>query len=84
MQLRFGQVARFGQSAAQVGLRVSIVWMQADSRAIVLNCFDESILRGKSICQIVMSIKIVWLRPKGSIQIWQSLANSSRGQERGS
>src|SRR6266571_488885 len=39
--LGFGEFAYFGQSAAQVGLRVSVVWMQADGGAIMLNRSEE-------------------------------------------
>src|SRR2546429_8044702 len=82
MQLGLRELARFGQSVTQVGLRVGVVRMQADSGAIVRNCLEELILRSKSTCQIVLRVKIVWLRPERGIQIWYGLADSPRGQER--
>ncbi len=54
VQLGLGELARLGQSAAQVGFCVGVVRMQADGGAIVLNRFEESILRDKSTCQIVV------------------------------
>src|SRR5256885_12616147 len=82
MQLGLGELARLGQSAAQVGFCVSVVRTQADGGAIVLNRFEESILRDKSTCQIVVRVKIVWLCTKRGMQIWYGLADSPRGQGR--
>ncbi len=48
----------------------------------MLNCLEELILRSKSTCQIVVRVKIVWLRPERGIQIWYGLADATRGQER--
>src|SRR5204863_8451916 len=81
MQLGLRELARFGQSVTQVGLRVGVVRMQADSGAIVRNCLEELILRSKRTCQIVLGVKIVWLRPERGIQIWYGIADATRGQE---
>src|SRR5258708_9244818 len=81
MQPSLGELARFGQSAAQVGLRVSVVRMQADGSAIVVNCFEEFVLRDKGICQIVVRVKIVWLHPEPGMEIGDGFADSPRSQE---
>ena len=79
MQLGLGELACFGQSAAQVGLRVGVVRMQANGGTIVFNCFEKPILRDKSICQIVVRVKIISLRPERGIQIWYGFADAPRG-----
>src|SRR5207245_11445942 len=71
-----------GQIAARCVFGVGVVRMQADGVAIGINGIEESILRDKSTCQIVVRVKIVWLRAKRGIQIWYGLADSPRGQER--
>jgi len=58
MQLGLGELARFGQSAAQVGLGVSIVRTQADGNAIVLYCCEESCLAAPG----ARHKDMVWLR----------------------
>src|SRR5260370_39679324 len=58
--------------------------MQADGGSIVLNRFEKFILRDESICQIVVRVKVVWLRPECGIQIWYGFADSPSGQERSS
>src|SRR5260370_41074266 len=58
--------------------------MQADGGSIVLNRFEKFILRDESICQIVVRVKVVWLRSECGIQIWYGFADSPRGQERSS
>ena len=81
MELGLGKLACFGQSAAQVGLRVGVVWTQADGGAIVLNRLEEFTLRDKSICQIVVRIEIVWLRAPGApslVGVWRSLGPIAR------
>src|SRR6266567_411173 len=78
MQLGLGELACFGQSAAQVGLRVSVVWMQADGGAIMLNRFQEFALGGKGVCQIVVRVKVVWLYLEGEGALRIRTAESPR------
>src|ERR1700745_251871 len=66
MKLGFRKLAYFRQSTPQIGFRVCIIRAQADGGTIVLNCVQEFVLRGKSIRQIVLCVKVVWLCFEGS------------------
>src|SRR6266568_1823198 len=70
-----------GALKMQLGLRVSVVWMQADGGAIMLNRFQEFVLGGKGICQIVVRVKVVWLYLESGGQMRNGIVDSPRSKE---